>query len=136
MSLDDASIHAPAAGAATAERDAARFGRNAEAFVLLILLEGRSYGYEIRSRLAAFEFRRAREDPGMVYRLLRGLEGAGLITSEWDVAGSGPARRYYCLTQAGEAQLAHHARHLARQARRLQQFFERYQKLAQAIPTD
>src|SRR6185295_2941844 len=89
----------------TLDRDASRFGRNAEPFILLILQQGRSYGYEIRGRLAEFGFRRAERDPGVVYRLLRNLEDAGLIDSEWETAGAGPARHYYRLTANGQEQL-------------------------------
>jgi PadR family transcriptional regulator len=118
----------PVAEGRTLDRDAARFGRNAEPFILLILHEGRSYGYEIRTRLEAFGFRRAAREPGVVYRLLRSLEEAGLIESEWDVAGTGPARRYYRLTEVGREQLRHGAEHLERQARRIQEFFELYRQ--------
>jgi len=110
----------------TLDRDAARFGRNAEPFILLILRDGRSYGYEIRSRLEAFGFRRAAREPGVVYRLLHSLEQAGLIDSEWDLTASGPARRYYRLTESGEAQLRRGAEHLERHAQRIARFFEAY----------
>jgi DNA-binding PadR family transcriptional regulator len=110
----------------TPDGDAARFGRNAEPFILLVLHQGRSYGYEIRTRLEDFGFRRAAREPAVVYRLLRNLEAAGLIESEWDVAGTGPARRYYRLTEVGRAQLHHSAGHLERQARRIEKFFEAY----------
>jgi DNA-binding PadR family transcriptional regulator len=115
-----------AASSQTLDRDAARFGRNAEPFILLVLQQGRSYGYEIRGRLAAFGFRRAERDPGVVYRLLRNLEEAGLIDSEWEAAGAGPARHYYRLTATGREQLRRGAEHLERNARRLAQFFELY----------
>jgi PadR family transcriptional regulator PadR len=110
----------------TLDRDAARFGRNAEPFILLVLQQGRSYGYEIRGRLAAFGFRRAERDPGVVYRLLRNLEEAGLIDSEWEAAGAGPARHYYRLTASGQDQLRRGAEHLERHARRIAHFFELY----------
>jgi PadR family transcriptional regulator PadR len=108
------------------QSDEGRFGRNVEPFILLVLAEGRSYGYEICARLEGFGFRRAAKEPASVYRLLRGFEEAGLIESEWDVAGAGPARRYYHLTEAGRAHLEHQARHLARDAQRIQRFFEAY----------
>src|SRR2546429_9555444 len=95
----------PAAEGRTLDRDAARFGRNAEPFILLILHQGRSYGYEIRGRLEGFGFRRSVREPAVVYRLLRHLEEGGLIESEGDLAASGPARRYYRLTDDGPAQL-------------------------------
>ena len=37
-----------------------------------------------------------------VYRTLRQLERAGLVSSFWDTSESGPARRMYSLTKAGE----------------------------------
>lgn len=108
---------------------AENFGRNAEPFILLLLLGGRSYGYEIRGKLEEFDFGQAARDPGIVYRLLRGFEASDLIESEWDVSGNGPARRYYRLTDAGRARLEHLAGRLTRQANRIQQFFTMYQAL-------
>jgi DNA-binding PadR family transcriptional regulator len=111
------------------DQGAERFGRNAEPFILLLLLGGRSYGYEIRGKLEEFDFSQATRDPGIVYRLLRGFEAGGLIESEWDVSGSGPARRYYRLTEAGKERLEHLAMRLTRQAGRIGRFFETYETL-------
>jgi poly-beta-hydroxybutyrate-responsive repressor len=41
-------------------------------------------------------------DSGTVYRTLRQLEKAGMVSSFWDTSASGPARRMYSLTKAGE----------------------------------
>ena len=41
-------------------------------------------------------------DSTTVYRTLRQLEKAGLVSSFWDTSESGPARRMYSLTKAGE----------------------------------
>jgi len=112
----------------TPVREAVQFGRAAESFILLILAQGRSYGYEIRQRLEDdFDYERAAADPGALYRLLRDLEAAGLIASEWDIAETGPARRYYQLTDAGRSQLQVSAQRLARQAKRIERFFGMYQ---------
>jgi poly-beta-hydroxybutyrate-responsive repressor len=111
----------------------ARVGRNATPFVLLVLLDGRSYGYEIRSRLEGYGFHKSASE-GVLYRLLRGLEDQGLIASEWDTAGNGPARRYYGLTPAGRERLAQSAEQLRRQARRLEQFFELFYQHEPAPP--
>lgn len=102
--------------------------------MLLVLLEGRSYGYEIRSRLQAWGFRRSAEDPSVLYRLLRRLEDDGLIASEWDTSGSGPARRYYQLTPNGRAELDAATASLEKQARRIQSFFETYHRLTASEP--
>lgn len=124
MSLSDA--------APQVQDEAVRLGRSAEVFVLLILAQGRSYGYEIRNRLESFGYQRAANDPGVLYRLLREMEATGYIQSEWDVAESGPARRYYHLTPAGREQLALGAERLRRQARRIERFFEVYDTLGRS----
>ena len=113
----------------TMPREAVQFGRGAQSFILLILAQGRSYGYGIRQRLEdEFGYERA-ADPGALYRLLRDMEAAELIASTWDVAGTGPARRYYQLTEAGREELRRGAERLRRQSQRIERFFAAYQEL-------
>lgn len=38
-----------------------------------------------------------------VYRLLKGMQKEGLVTSSWELAASGPAKRCYALTPDGRA---------------------------------
>ncbi len=71
---------------------------------LVLLNEENSYGYEIMERLAE-EFGFEQINPGSVYRTLRQMENEGLCESEWEPAKSGPARRMYSLTEAGETYL-------------------------------
>ncbi|MFI5267890.1 MAG: PadR family transcriptional regulator [Chloroflexota bacterium] len=107
-------------------REAVQFGRGAQSFILLILAQGRSYGYGIRQRLEdEFGYERA-ADPGALYRLLREMEAARLIESTWDIAETGPARRYYQLTEAGREALRDGAERLRRQVKRIERFFEVY----------
>ena len=71
--------------------------------LLLHLSDG--YGYDLTSALASFGL--GNVDSSLVYRMLRDLEDAGLVESEWESATSmGPARRFYRITPAGEAHLA------------------------------
>ncbi len=68
--------------------------------LLAFLRRWNAYGYQLvqelgRSGLANF-------DSTTVYRTLRQLEKAGLVSSFWDTSESGPARRMYSLTKAGE----------------------------------
>jgi PadR family transcriptional regulator PadR len=115
----------------TLVREQVQFGRGAQSYILLILARGRSYGYEIRQRLQdEFDYERAAADPGALYRLLRELEAAGLIASEWGIAETGPARRYYQLTDAGRAELRRGAERMLRQVKRMQHFLEEYEGLA------
>jgi len=71
--------------------------------LLAFLRRWNAYGYQLvqelgKAGLASF-------DSTTVYRTLRQLERAGLVSSFWDTSASGPARRMYALTKAGEAVL-------------------------------
>jgi len=106
-----------------------QFGRGAQSFILLILAQERSYGYGIRHRLEGeFGYENA-ADRGALYRLLREMEASGLIESTWDIAETGPARRYYQLTEAGRGELRSGAERLRRQVTRIDRFFAIYQEL-------
>src|SRR5438270_12753612 len=73
---------------------------------LVVLQEQRSHGYELMERLDEFGFEEI--NPGTMYRTLRQMEKEGLCESVWDTSesSSGPARRVYLVTEAGEAHLA------------------------------
>ena len=75
--------------------------------VLLFLLKkkGRSYGYELASELREHALTDAEVEVAALYKTLRQLERNDCVTSEWDVKGSGPARRVYVLTTRGEEHL-------------------------------
>ncbi len=103
-------------------------GRNLEAFLLLELLRLPSYGYDLIRRLADYGFKRATE-PGVVYRVLRSLEEAGVIRSKWTPQVSGPARRYYQITDNGREILRRRTYHLKRQRDRIERLLEDYVKL-------
>jgi poly-beta-hydroxybutyrate-responsive repressor len=68
--------------------------------LLAFLRNWNAYGYQLSQQLnqaglPAF-------DSGTVYRTLRQLEKSGLVSSFWDTSESGPARRMYSLTKAGD----------------------------------
>lgn len=71
--------------------------------LLLLLAEAPGHGYDLMDRLKPLGF--DWDGPGPIYRELRTLEAAGLVTSAWDVGASGPGRRVYDLTAAGLASL-------------------------------
>jgi DNA-binding PadR family transcriptional regulator len=71
--------------------------------VLDALARGAGYGFEIMQNTGLAS--------GTVYPLLRRFEATGWVSSEWEDAEEGaadrrPPRRYYRLTDAGEAELA------------------------------
>ena len=98
--------------------------------LLMGLLVKPSYGYELIQTIQEFGFVEGEPPPGMVYRHLRQLEGDGLVTSEWETEGSGPAKRTYRLTAEGVEVLALWVEHMERQARKLDTFIERYRSLS------
>lgn len=68
--------------------------------LLAFLKNWNAYGYQLSQRLA--EAGMPQFDSGTVYRTLRQLEKTGMVSSFWDTSESGPARRMYSLTKAGE----------------------------------
>jgi len=74
--------------------------------VLLLLVDGPAHGYDLLARLGdALPRAGSLPDAGNFYRVMRGLEGEGAVTSSWDTPKAGPARRIYALTQTGRDQL-------------------------------
>jgi DNA-binding PadR family transcriptional regulator len=73
------------------------------ALVLQALSQGNQYGFEIMRVVGL--------PSGTVYPLLRRLEAADLVRSDWEDEGDAhadrrPARRYYQATERGEVALA------------------------------
>jgi DNA-binding PadR family transcriptional regulator len=65
----------------------------------------------------------------MIYRHLRELEADGLVQSEWQTEGTGPARRIYRLTSDGEEVLALWIDYMESQATNLVNFINKYNEL-------
>ena len=93
--------------------------------LLLLISEQESHGYEIVDQLKEFGFHWDGR-PGPTYGELRKLEKAGLLCSVLEVSATGPARRVYRLTTAGEAALQESAYEIARLMELLQHFTDRY----------
>jgi PadR family transcriptional regulator len=68
--------------------------------LLAFLRKWNAYGYQLAQQLS--EAGLPAFDSGTVYRTLRQLERTGLVSSFWDTSESGPARRMYSLTKAGD----------------------------------
>ena len=110
-------------------------GRNIEPFLLFELLRAPSYGYDLIRRLSELGFRRATAEPAVVYKLLRALEDAGSIRSQWSTQESGPARRYYEITEQGRELLRHRVLHLQRYVERVEQLLAAYARLTGEVVT-
>ncbi len=92
--------------------------------LLLMLREWSSYGYELMEKMATFGL--ATMNPGTFYRTLRQMEKDGMVSSNWDTSESGPARRVYSITNAGEAYLKYWADSLNQYQKMMDTFFQLY----------
>jgi DNA-binding PadR family transcriptional regulator len=117
-------------------RDPSRsVGRNIiEPFLLLELLGAPSYGYDLIRRMAERGFRRATVEPAAIYKVLRTLEDRGSIRSTWSPQESGPARRYYEITDEGRARLQLRVGYLRRYVERLERLLADYAALTGEEP--
>lgn len=92
--------------------------------LLLMLRQWSSYGYELMEKMT--EFGLAAMNPGTLYRTLRQMEKDGMVSSCWDTSMSGPARRVYSITDAGEAYLKYWADSLTHYQQMMNTFFKFY----------
>jgi PadR family transcriptional regulator, regulatory protein PadR len=96
-------------------------------YLLLLVAEAPSHGYEIVTRLNEISEAAA----GSVYRELRQLEEAGYIASTWSHDQlRGPARRVYSITPAGRRALRLCIDATARLAESLGEFEDRASQLS------
>ena len=92
--------------------------------LLLLVRECSSYGSALMERAATFGV--AALNPGTVYRTLRQMEQEGMVRSSWDTSETGPARRLYAITEAGEAYLKYWADSLNHSQQLMETFFRLY----------
>lgn len=74
--------------------------------VLAILAEGESYGYAILKRVRDLSHGELEWTDGMLYPLLHRLHRLGYVTTQWRTPPEGRRRKYYTITDDGEAALA------------------------------
>ncbi len=103
-----------------------RISRFLEPCLLLLLREDATHGYNLLEALRRFGFAPGTVDASVVYRILREMEDAGWVSSQWDTAGSGPPRRVYTVTPDGEEYLAAWINDLRCTRDEIDQFIETY----------
>lgn len=101
--------------------------------ILMALKTKPSYGYELIQDIGRFGFVEGQAPPGMIYRHLRDLEENGLVASEWETEGSGPAKRVYQLTEEGDEVLKHWIDYMKKQAENLLNFIGHYERLSEKV---
>jgi len=76
--------------------------------VLAVLTEGPLHGYELARKVGEIpHFLDEAPDVSGVYRMLKTLEARGMVTSDWDISGSGRPKRLFTITGAGRQCLEH-----------------------------
>lgn len=72
--------------------------------ILIVLAEGPLHGYGLAERLSQMPMLGGQKPDGSgIYRFLKTMESKGMVVSSWDTSQSGPARRAYAITPAGES---------------------------------
>ncbi len=82
-----------------AQQDAQLIRAALPLLTLTLIADERSYGYHLIERLTALGLD---VTTGLIYPLLSRLERDGLVSTELVASTSGPPRKYFSLTQAGE----------------------------------
>jgi len=73
--------------------------------LLYLINKKPGYGYQLTEDIGKLPFPGPIPDAAAVYRMLRDLEKAGLVCSEWEHGDVGPSKRVYHLTPQGETRL-------------------------------
>ena len=97
-----------------------------DAFLLSCLRSGVVRGRELLEAVARSGVDGVR--PGELYRVLRGMEGEGLISSRREDSEYLLSRRSYGITEAGEAYLEFLAEALKEYREEMDRFFEVYER--------
>jgi DNA-binding PadR family transcriptional regulator len=104
--------------------------------VLLLLLDGPAHGYDLLARLGdVFPRAGGLPDSGSCYRVLRALEREGAVTSSWETAKAGPAKRVYAITPKGRERLDAWSRAVEHDMRAMRRFLAGYRKAADRKPS-
>lgn len=106
--------------------EATRIERFVEPCILLLLAEQNRHGYSLRDELTQREWVKDM-DFGHLYRTLRRMEEAGLVSSEWAEEGPGPLKRVYRITSAGRRLLDEWVVSLRQTRQVLEKFLRAYQ---------
>lgn len=77
----------------------------ASLYVLIALAKEPQHGLGISESVATFTEQRVLLGPGTLYRVLKDLDGSGLIERTSPPREDDPRRKYYAITHAGREQL-------------------------------
>jgi PadR family transcriptional regulator PadR len=98
-----------------------------ESCLLVLLSRQPGYGYNLMTGLMDFGFQTDEMDISILYRALRDLESAGLVSSSWDENSLGPQRRVYTITPQGDMALAEWIQSLRQRRKEIEDLEEAYE---------
>ena len=88
--------------------------------VLSVIADGEVYGYDIAQRIRDMSGGAFAPSEGALYPTLHRLEAEGALQAVWRDSDRGPRRRYYRLTDQGQALLAESKREWSSFARSIE----------------
>ena len=113
--------------------DGARLPKNfMTPWVLLVLKQWNLHGYLLLQQLNRMGFTDV--DHATLYRELRRLEKEGYVSSQWEMGNSGPARRVYSITEAGEQMLLGWTDVVSGYQKMITGFFDLYSQVFGLVP--
>lgn len=121
ITMDQKNINTPGSG---------KQDRYIQPSILLALRIKPSYGYELIKDIQNFGFVEGQAPPGMIYRHLRQMEEDGLVSSQWETDGTGPAKRMYAITPDGRELLVLWIEYMESISRKLQNFIDMFRSSA------
>lgn len=103
-------------------------GRFLANYILLIIAEEPTYGYDIATKLdeIGVEKIEGTGQMGRIYRILSELENYGYITSEWDTSKSPPVK-VYTVTPLGLEYLKYALESVKQEIKVLETFISKYE---------
>lgn len=107
-----------------------------ETSILTLLAGTQTHGYDLVEQVSSLAADLVCIDPGSMYRLLRGLEEQGLVSSSWQPAETGPSRRVYTITGQGIEALEIMAESVSMRAKSMQYLAQRANQAAAEARSD
>ena len=102
--------------------------RHAPAFMLLFLAMEDQYGASLLNKLLN-ELPYFHTDSAVVYRSLQELEENGSVVSYWETNVSGPAKKWYKITDVGRLQLAEYKTDIEKRKKNFEYFLAAYENM-------
>lgn len=105
-----------------------KHGRHTPAFVLLFLAEESTYGLDLLNKLNS-NLDNNSIDSAAIYRSLKDLESQEMVKSYWNTSDSGPAKKYYSITEDGLEKLKEYNNDIVLRIKNLNLFIKKFKSL-------